>query len=99
MRPDLTAEQITRSAGRFLDFHQGKGSEFKDWLPIWRIWIGKERVDSRSGPSQARTATQPERRYPTPEQQNQPPDEATLRAMQASEERRIAMLNADRQRD
>ena len=91
MRPDLTAEQISRSAGRFLDFHQGKGSEFKDWLPIWRIWVSKERVDSRSGPSQARTAPQPERRYPSPEQEKTL-EEAKLKAMEASEQRRIAMM-------
>ena len=95
MRPDLSADQIARSAGRFLDFHRGKGSEFKDWLPIWRIWIGKERVDSRKAPSQARTAVQPERRYPSPDQQKQPPDAVTLAAMAASEQRRIAMLIAN----
>ena len=95
MRPDLTAEQISRSAGRFLDFHRGKGSEFKDWLPIWRIWISKERVDSRSGPSQARTATSAVNRYSHLDRAKEPPTEAELRQEAEAEARRITMLIAN----
>ena len=91
MRPDLTADQISRSAGRFLDFHRGKGSEFKDWLPIWRIWISKERPDTARSQGQRPQATQTERRYPTPSQEAAL-QEANKRAMEASEQRRIAML-------
>ena len=91
MRPDLTADQITRSASRFLDFHRGKGSEFKDWQPIWRIWISKERPDHGQRPQ----TPQSECRYAYyHDRQNQPPDEATLRAMAEGEQRRVDQLMA-----
>jgi hypothetical protein len=91
MRPDLTTDQINRSAGRFIDFHRGKGSQFKEWLPIWRIWISKERPDSPRTATQRPQSPQPERRYQTPAQEAAL-QEANRQAMEASEARRIAML-------
>lgn len=90
-RPDLTADQISRSAARFLDYHRGKGSEYRDWLPIWRIWISKERIDSPRSAGQRPQATQPASRYQRPDQEKAPPDKATLQAIAAGEQRRIAM--------
>ena len=88
-RPDLT-ERLDAIAANFADYHAGKGTRSASWIAEWRRWINRERAVK--APSQARTAPQPERRYPTPEQQNQPPDEAKLKAMEASEQRRIAMM-------
>lgn len=90
LRPDLSEEQVKASAEIFLDHQRSKGAMLADWIPAWRNWIRRER-----GPKTARQrpqATQLARRYPKPDQPEQPPDEATTRAMAEGEQRRIDMM-------
>jgi hypothetical protein len=90
-RPDLT-DRLDGIASNFADYHLSKGTRSANWQAEWRRWIHRERAPK---PTQnARSATQTERRYQTPAQEAAL-QEATLRAMQASEERRIAMLIAN----
>ena len=90
-RPDLT-DRLDAIADGFRDYHLSKGTRSANWQAEWRRWIHRERTTK---PQQnARAAPQPERRYPTPEQEKAL-DEANLAAMRASDERRIAMLIAN----
>jgi len=91
-RPDL-ADRLDAIATNFADYHASKGTRSASWIAEWRRWINRERAIK--GPSQARTATQPERRYPTLEQEKAPLDPVTKAAIEASEQRRIAMLLAN----
>ena len=88
-RPDLTAEDIAKSAGVFVDHHRAKGSMMVDWSAAFRVWIARERAPRATAPRPQQA--QPERRYQTPAQEAAL-QEANKRAMEASEARRIAML-------
>ena len=90
-RPDLT-DRLDAIADGFRDYHLSKGTRSANWQAEWRRWIHRERAVK---PTQSvRAAPQPERRYPTVEQEKAL-DEANLAAMRASDERRIAMLIAN----
>ena len=89
-RPDLT-DRLDAIADGFRDYHLSKGTRSANWQAEWRRWIHRERAPK---PTQnVRAATQSERRYQTPEQEAAL-QESTLRAMQASEERRQAMMRS-----
>lgn len=88
-RPDLTADIIRKSAAIFLDNHRAKASMFADWQAAFRVWIARERA-AKAPTSQP--AAQPASRYPTPEQEQKPVSAAVQAAIDAGEQRRIAML-------
>lgn len=87
-RPDL-ADRLDGIASNFADYHASKGTRSASWIAEWRRWINRERAVKP--PQNARTA--PDRRYPTPAQE-EALREADKRAMEASEQRRLAMLRS-----
>ena len=90
LRPDLSDDQIKASAETFLDYQRSKGTMLADWIPAWRNWIRRERGPKTAG--QRPQATQPANRYPRPDQPEQPPAAAVQAAIEAGEQRRIAMM-------
>ena len=89
-RPDLPADQIKTSIENFLDRNRAKGSQFVDWEAELRVWLRRERAPR---PQQtASKATQPDSRYPSPDQPQQPVSAAVRAALEVGEQRRIAMM-------
>ena len=51
MKRGFTTEETNNEAEQFRNYHQSKGSAFKDWDAAWRTWLGNAKKFARSRPA------------------------------------------------
>ena len=51
MKRGFTTEETNNEAEQFRNYHQSKGSAFKDWDAAWRTWLGNAKKFARSRPT------------------------------------------------
>ena len=51
MKRGFSTEETNNEAEQFRNYHQSKGSAFKDWDAAWRTWLGNAKKFARSRPA------------------------------------------------